>query len=111
MKVLLINSTTTSHKIYLENWDPSLSIDLRKNDRAGLFYDLYDNTPLEIIPSSQIPDNVSNVKSSEMYKSITGWPGGNPYWQPEAWSEFRDNVRYFYPFQLNQILGLSLAYF
>lgn len=100
---------TSSHEIYLENWDPGVEIDLNLEQRVGLFYDLYDNSSSEIVPGSLIDDNVAGVLPREMQKGISGYPP-RAFSAPFLWLHLRNNIKLRYPLIDMNINSLFEAY-
>jgi hypothetical protein len=100
---------TSSHKKYLEDWNPNEPLDEIKYDREGLFNDLEDinSVPPEQVPFTSIQDLVSGIKAKDYEKAIMG---GAVYANPELWDQCRENLKYVFPLQADKIVDLYRAY-
>ena len=106
----VFSGTSSSHKIYLETWNPNEQMDDKKDTRVGLFNDLEDPLlPLEIIPLTQITDQVSVIKASFSQKGIAGY-APSVFQSPERWYMLQANVDAAVPGQTSQLNQLFQAY-
>jgi hypothetical protein len=104
------DALTSSHKKYLENWDPGEPLDELVYNKEGLFHDLEDagSNPLERVPSSpNFFDEVSGIKAKDYQTAIMG---GAVYASPELWDQCRENLKYVFPLQADKIVDLYRGY-
>jgi hypothetical protein len=107
---LIYSGTNSSHKNYLEAWNPNEQIDEHLNTKVGLFHDVEDGmTPLEVIPTTQIEDRVTGIKASFAQKGIAGY-APRLFHSPERWYMLRENVNLAVPGQTNHLNQLFQAY-
>ncbi|MBX9783064.1 MAG: hypothetical protein K2X48_07210 [Chitinophagaceae bacterium] len=107
----VFTTTSSSHKNYLETWNPNEQMDDKIDMKVGLFNDLEDavSSPPERIPQTSIDDLVQGIKASFSQKGIAGYFPGL-YYSPEYWYMLRSNVDIAVPGQTNQINLLFQAY-
>ncbi|MFN4286775.1 MAG: hypothetical protein ACK4E8_12535 [Lacibacter sp.] len=99
----------SSHKNYLENWNPNEGMDLRIGHKVGLFHDLEDETNTEYIPGTNIIDWVKQIKPSASQKSISGYmPRLVP--SPQEWRHLKWNLQTREPSQNIYLDSLFNAY-
>jgi hypothetical protein len=102
------DALASSHKKYLEGWDPGEPLDEFVYSKEGLFHDLEDATPNEQVPSSiNIDDLVSGIKAKDYQTAIMG---GAVYASPELWNQCMENLKYAFPLQANNIVDLYRGY-
>jgi hypothetical protein len=100
----------SSHSIYLEAWDPGEPLDEDIYMKVGLFNDLEDNTPNELVPSNPlILDLVSGIKPKDFEKAFTG-KAPSVVIAPELWRDSRDNLMTAFLLQQVEISQLFSAY-
>jgi hypothetical protein len=102
--------TESSHKRYLEAWDPAEPLDEDIFMKVGLFHDLEDNTPNELVPSNPlILDLVSGIKPKDFEKAFVGKPP-SLIPAPELWKDTRDNIITTFTSQQTALVPLFVAY-
>jgi hypothetical protein len=103
--------TESSHKRYLEAWDPKEPLDEDIFMKVGLFHDLEDNTPLEVVPRTNpnILDAVSGIKPKDFEGAFVG-KAPSVTLAPELWWDTRDNLIVKFPLQQMTLIDLFRAY-
>jgi len=107
----VFSGTSSSHKIYIETWNPNEQMDEKIDIKVGLFNDLEDATgsTAERIPGTQIDDLVTGIKASFSQKGIAGY-APRVFHSPERWYMLRENVNAAVPGQTTQLIQLFQAY-
>jgi hypothetical protein len=108
-ETVLSLGTESSHKRYLEDWDPGEPLDEDIFMKVGLFHDLEDNTPGEKVPRTIIDDFVSGIKPKDFEKAFTG-KAPSVVTAPELWQHTRDNLVVKFPLQQTDLVQLFVAY-
>jgi hypothetical protein len=98
----------SSHKRYLEAWDPGEPLDEEIYMKVGLFHDWEDNFP-DQVPGSSLFETVFGVKPKDYEKAFTG-KAPNIVTAPELWRDTRDNLGAAFPSQQVSIIQLFAAY-
>ncbi|MBX9785427.1 MAG: hypothetical protein K2X48_19240 [Chitinophagaceae bacterium] len=110
-KRVISSGGLSSHRIYLENWNPNEGMDELIDYKVGLFYDLDDlnATPLEFIPNTTITDQVQSIKASSSQKSVSGYAPRLIH-SPEEWHHLKWNLQMREPSQTAFLNNLFTAY-
>lgn len=105
----IFSSTSSSHKLYLESWNPNEQIDEKLDMKVGLFHDMEDLTSNPPEQIGQYLDQVQNAKASFSQKGIAGY-APRLFHSPERWYMLKENVNLSVPGQTNQLNSLFQAY-
>jgi hypothetical protein len=102
------DALASSHKKYLEAWDPGEPLDELVYGKEGLFHDLEDNTPSEFVSlTSPYRDLVLGIKAKDYQTAIMG---GAVYANPGQWGHCMENLKFVFPLQADNIVNLYRGY-